>query len=88
MLAGAFVKKGPKRAPRPGSPGGGEPPGNLAESRPVPTLAPAQRGSAGGGSSPDAPPGNRPFVMETHPGMSPADHETTHCQQPLQRDRG
>ena len=60
MLAGAFVKKGPKRAPRPRSPGDGEPPGSLAESRPVPTLAPAQRGSAGGGSSLDARPGNRP----------------------------
>lgn len=26
--------------------------------------------------------------METHPGMSPADHETTHRQQPPQRNRG
>ena len=28
------------------------------------------------------------FVMEAHPGTSPADHETTHRQQRLQRNRG
>lgn len=60
VLAGTFVKKGPKRAPRPRSPGGGEPPGSLAESRPGPTLTPAQRGLAGGGSSPDVTPGTAP----------------------------